>query len=120
MTLDTETASKIVRDYLSCWNEPDTATRRALVESTWSADARSVDPLTAATGRDEIDAMLAATQAQFPGHLFALVGDVSHHHDMVHWAWKMTSPAGPDLLAGFDVARIEDGKIAFLAGFFDQ
>ena len=117
MTLDQTTAEQVVDAYLGCWNEP---MRRGdvLVDRTCTMNhARSVDPLADVTGRAGIDAMLAATQGEFPRHRFSLDGEVTTHHDLIYWGWVM---AGPDdvVLAGVDVARVDDGQIAFLAGFF--
>lgn len=116
--MQTTTATELVHSYLACWNETDPAARAELIEQTWTAGARSVDPLADVTGRAGIDAMMAAIQAQFPGHRFELDGEVVEHHDIVHWGWRLCTPDGDRLMAGFDVATVVDGRIAFLAGFF--
>jgi len=38
----------VIARYLSCWNETDPAARRKLINDTWTADARYVDPMAAA------------------------------------------------------------------------
>src|SRR6476619_6555131 len=63
---------ELIDRYLACWNETDSATRRELIATTWADDASYVDPLVDAHGHDAIDAAIAATQVQFPGHVFAL------------------------------------------------
>jgi hypothetical protein len=64
--------------------------------------------------------MLAATQLQLPGHRFAMDGEVSSHHNVVHWGWQLLTPEGEVMLSGLDVAHVVDGKIALLTGFFNS
>lgn len=118
--MDTATAEHIVTNYLACWNTAERVPRRALIEETWTADARSVDPIAEVAGREAIDAMIAATQAQFPGHHFELRGAIAEHHDVVHWGWTLSSPSGDTVVSGFDVATIVDGRIGVLVGFFNS
>jgi hypothetical protein len=110
----------IVEGYLNCWNETDPVLRRSLIDRTWTEDARSVDPLADVSGRSAIDAMISATQAQFPSHRFELDGVVSSHHDVVHWNWTMFGPDNTAIVRGLDVARLEGQQIAALSGFFIQ
>ena len=70
------TSSKdLVDRYLAIWNETNAAARRALIAKTWTETATYVDPLMRGEGHDGIDAMIAAAQAQFPGHSFAPLGE---------------------------------------------
>ena len=48
------------------WNEPDRATRLALIERAWTTEGRYVDPLQEAQGHDALSAMVDAIQEQFP------------------------------------------------------
>jgi hypothetical protein len=116
--MDTAAAAELVDRYIACWNEEDPGARADLIERTWTADARSVDPLADVSGRDAIGSMMGSTQAQFPGHRFAVDGPVSTHHDVVHWGWVLRDPQGTALMNGFDVASVVDDRISFLAGFF--
>lgn len=115
--MELEIARPIVDRYLACWNEPDAELRHLLVRETWTADARSVDPLADVTGHQAITAMMGAIQAQMPGHRFSLVGDVHAHHDVIHWSWTMSDPSGSTVIAGEDAALVVDGRIALLMGF---
>jgi len=72
----------LIDRYLACWNETDSTARRDLIARTWADDASYIDPLVDAQGHDAIDAAIAATQGQFPGHVFALAGRVDAHHDV--------------------------------------
>src|SRR3954454_16740641 len=44
-------------------------------------DARYVDPLAAADGREAIASMIGAVQQQFPGFGYRLAGPVDGHHN---------------------------------------
>ena len=111
----------VITRYLSCWNETDPAARRKLIEEAWAANARYVDPLAEACGRDEIDATIAAVQEQFPGLVFTLAGPVDAHHRQARFTWGLGPEGAEPLLIGFDVAVTdEDGKIATVLGFLDK
>ncbi len=71
---------EIVERYIASWNETDAPSRRKLVEEIWTDQASYIDPLAEAHGRDAIDAVIAAVQAQFPGFVFTLLGPVDAHH----------------------------------------
>jgi SnoaL-like domain len=71
----TETGTGLVEvaeRYLATWNETDPTTRRRSVEQLGAPEGRYIDPLAAATGREAIDAILAAVQGQFPALRFRL------------------------------------------------
>ncbi len=109
-----------VTHYLDCWNEPDPTARAALVERHWTADARYVDPLVVADGREQITATIGAVQEQFPGFVFTPVGPSDTHHDLTRFRWGL-GPAGAEpVVVGFDVVRTDEaGRIVSVAGFLD-
>ncbi len=49
--MDTIAATEIVDRYIACWNAEDPSDRADLVGRTWTAEARSVDPLADVSGR---------------------------------------------------------------------
>ena len=107
--------------YLSAWNQTDPAARRAAVADLFTEDARYTDPLADVTGRDAIEATIAAVQAQFPGFVFRLAGPVDAHHEQVRFTWHL-GPEGQEApIAGFDVAVTDgDGRIRAVLGFLDR
>jgi hypothetical protein len=107
--------------YIDTWNETDPAARRTAINRLWADDARYVDPLAAAHGRDEIDATIAAVQTQFPTFKFRLSGPVDGHHGQCRFGWEL-GPAGADApVAGFDVAVLtDDGRLQTVLGFLDR
>ncbi len=111
----------VITRYLECWNETDATTRRKLVDDVWAADARYVDPMAEAEGRDAIDATIAAVQAQFPGFVFTLAGPVDAHHRQARFTWGLGPEGAEPLVVGFDVAVTdEEGRISAVLGFLDK
>jgi SnoaL-like domain len=111
----------LIDRYLACWNETDSATRRDLIAKTWADDASYIDPLVDAHGHDAIDAAIAATQNQFPGHVFTLAGAVDAHHDVARFSWGLGADGGEPLVIGSDVASAgADGRLALVVGFLDK
>jgi hypothetical protein len=114
---------KLAHRYISAWNETDPVERTQLLRELWADDARYVDPLVVAEGRDAIDATIGAVQQQFPGFLFRLVGPVDGHHDQARFAWELGPAQGGQEapVAGFDVAVVtEDGRLQTVLGFLDR
>lgn len=111
----------IIERYIASWNETNPEVRRKLVDDLWAADASYIDPFAAAHGRDEIDATIAAVQAQFPGFAFTLASPVDAHHNQARFSWGL-GPAGAEpVIVGFDVAvAAPDGQLASVLGFLDK
>ena len=111
----------LIDRYLACWNETDSTTRRDLITKTWADDASYIDPLVDARGHDAIDAAIAATQGQFPGHVFALAGSIEAHHDVARFSWGLGRDGDEPLVIGSDVASVgTDGRLARVVGFLDK
>jgi hypothetical protein len=112
---------EIVERYIASWNETDPERRRKLVDELWADRASYTDPLAEAHGRDAIDALIAAAQAQFPGFVFTLAGPVDVHHNQARFTWGL-GPAGAEpVVIGFDVAvATEDGRLGTVLGFLDK
>jgi hypothetical protein len=112
---------EIVERYIASWNETDPERRRKLVDELWADRASYTDPLAEAHGRDAIDALIAAAQAQFPGFVFTLAGPVDAHHNQARFTWGL-GPAGAEpVVIGFDVAvATEDGRLGTVLGFLDK
>jgi hypothetical protein len=113
--------TKLAEQYIATWNETDPSARRALIDEVWSADGRYIDPLADAAGRDQIDAVIGAVQAQFTGMTFRLAGTVDAHHDQARFTWELGPDGTEALVVGFDVAQWDaDGRLALVLGFLDK
>ena len=58
--------NKIARDYISLWNETDTARRARLLGEQWTPRATYIDPLAKAAGHDEIGPISAVSTSASP------------------------------------------------------
>lgn len=111
----------LIAQYLQCWNETDATARRKLIDDVWADDARYVDPLVEAEGRDDIDATIAAVHDQFPGFVFTAAGTADAHHRQTRFTWGLGPEGAEPLVVGFDVAVTdEDGRISRVYGFLDK
>lgn len=107
--------------YIAMWNEADGERRRALVARLWTDGATYVDPHMRAAGHAEIDGMVAAVQARFPGHRFRRLGPVDAHNDRIRFAWALAAgDDAPPLARGVDFGVVADGRLAAITGFLDE
>ncbi len=113
-------AKQIVDGYFTMWNEPNADERQTVIQRVWSEDAVSVDPVVQVEGHAAIGDMVSKFHQDYPGHSFALSGEIVEHHDRLRFHWRMMDPKGDVQLSGLDCVRLsQDGRIADLAGFFD-
>jgi SnoaL-like domain len=110
----------IVDSYIATWNERDRQARRALVTATFADDADYLDPMMSGHGTDEIDAMIAAAQQQFPDHMFTLVAGPDQASDRIRFSWLLAPRDGSAVAGGTDFALLgSDGRIQSVTGFLD-
>ncbi len=111
----------LTENYLATWNETDAAARRARLERDWSEGVTYVDPMAEVTGRDQLDATIAAVQQQFPGFVFSALGEADAHHSQARFRWGL-GPAGSEpVVEGSDVVLTDaDGRITGVYGFLDK
>jgi SnoaL-like protein len=119
MTATTTNGSQLVESYIAIWNEVEAGARRALIGETWSEDASYTDPLADVSGHAGIDGLVAAVQAQFPGLVFRQLGDVDAHHEFMRFSWEAGPEGAAAIIAGTDVALINDGRLRRVVGFLD-
>lgn len=113
-------ATPIAERYIALWNETDATRRQDLIADTFTADARYLDPLMQGEGHQGIDAMVAAAQAKFAGHRFALRGTPEGHHDRLRFSWTLAAVATAPVAAGTDFALLSaDGRLRRVTGFLD-
>ena len=113
--------NELIKRYIASWNETDPGFRASLLGALWTADGSYTDPLAEAHGREEIGAVIAAAQAQFPGLRFTLTGPVDAHHRQARFTWGLGPDGGEPLVEGFDVAVTDgDGRLTSVLGFLDK
>ena len=111
----------LAQRYIDAWNETDMTARRAAVDKLYTDDARYIDPMAVAEGRDAITSMIGAVQEQFPDFTFRLAGSVDGHHNQARFGWELGPAGSPAPIVGFDVAVTDDaGRIRTVLGFLDK
>jgi len=111
----------IAHRYIEVWNEVDPAHRRRLMEACWIEGASYVDPTMQGTGREQIDALIGAVHARFPGHRFTLRGQPDGYGDRVRFSWALAAPGAPAVAHGTDFGIMAaDGCLSAVTGFLDQ
>ena len=103
---------------LAAWNERDPQKVRGHLELALSEDVHFVDPSIDLVGIDAFESNVHHVHDQIPGAVYSRVSDVDEHHGFFryHWAIRLD---GELVLAGFDVARVDDtGHVAQVIGFF--
>lgn len=119
MTVDAPDLTEVVDRYIAIWNESDPLPRRELISLTWTEDGSYLDPLMRGDGREGIDAMTAAAQAQFAGLRFRRTSEVDAHHDRLRFAWELGPEEGAALAAGVDFGVVAGGKLRSITGFLE-
>ncbi|MDT5245664.1 MAG: hypothetical protein QOD36_3040 [Mycobacterium sp.] len=115
------TYDDLAQRYIDTWNETDPSARRAAVEQLYTEDARYVDPMAAAEGREAIASMIGGVQEQFPDFTFRLAGPVDGHHDQARFGWELGPAGSPAPIVGFDVVTTDaSGRIQTVLGFLDK
>jgi hypothetical protein len=115
----TDAATAVIADYVAAWNCPDPAARTTLLNASWAPEATYTDPTVALCGAAELQAHIAARQAQRPGAVIELVGGVAAHHDWASFRWRARM-GETTLVSGFDCVQFAaDGRLRCVVGFFD-
>ncbi len=118
--MSTTSHAELVERYLAMWNATDPAARRELVSRTVTAEATYVDPMAEVAGVEAIAGLIAAVQAQFPGHRFTLHSGPDAHHDRVRFRWALAPDGEEPVAIGLDVAELAaDGRMQAITGFLE-
>ena len=106
--------------YWTMWNEPDLQRVRQHLDRAVSEEVVWVDPQHAFTGRDALEANVAALRSAKPQYRFVIASAVDGHHDRLRYRWNMVRGRRV-LVEGLDVVQIApDGLVARVDGFFGQ
>lgn len=112
--------TELVDRYIASWNEPDADARRRMIDRTWTAEGRYLDPVNVAEGAQGIDAMIAGVQARFPGLVMRRTTEVDLHNDRVRFGWALGPDGGAPVVAGVDFGVLDGDRLATITGFIDQ
>ncbi|WP_025660707.1 nuclear transport factor 2 family protein [Rhizobium sp. IBUN] len=106
--------------YIAIWNETDATRRTALIAESWHEAATYIDPLMRGKGHEQINALVEAVHARFPGFRFELVGTADGYGDNLRFSWGLGPTGGEHLIKGTDFAVLEGGRLKSVHGFIDQ
>lgn len=116
---DAAAVAALVDAHLAAFSAPDAATRRTLVEQAWDPAGHFADPLFAATGHDEIDALAASVPGLYPDHVFRRTSGIDLHHGHARYGFAFTGPDGTVVVEGVEVAQVgAAGRFVRVIGFF--
>ena len=116
---DVAAVAALVDAHLAAFSAPDAASRRTLIEQAWAPTGHFADPLFAATGHDEIDALAASVPGLYPEHVFTRTSGIDLHHDHARYAFAFTAPDGTVVIDGTEVAQVgSEGRLVRVIGFF--
>ncbi len=113
-------AASITTRYIALWNETDPDHRKALMADLWAEAGTYRDPLMQGDGHDQINALIAGAQGQFPGFRFSLVGQPDGYGDQVRFSWQLGPEGSDGPIKGTDFATLENGRLKSVVGFLDQ
>lgn len=116
-----EQLQELIDRYLSGWNETDPERRRELIAAAWSEAGSYADPVLSATGHAELDGMLAAVQARFPGFRIRQTGAPDAFGNRFRFTWELGPEGAEAPIAGTDFGMVAaDGRLQSITGFFDR
>lgn len=105
---------------MAVWNTTDEAEKRALTEAALEHNVHFVDPNHNIIGREAFLAMVADTQAKFPGASYGHASKIDIQNNFCRYHWSVHLD-GKLVLPGFDVTEVNDGgKIVKVIGFFGE
>src|SRR5215471_9344304 len=84
------------------------------------ANATYVDPLMRGSGHGEIDELIAAAQAKFPGLRFSLLKPADGFGDHARFSWGLGPQGREPIIKGTDFVVRDGDRIRSVVGFLDQ
>jgi hypothetical protein len=105
--------------YAASWKAGTAEEKKALFVESLSPDCVYTDPVTQATGWDELVAYMLDFHRQIPGGHF-VTRSFHHHHGFSLAHWDMVTGVGTVVGDGASYARFGDeGKLVAMTGFFE-
>ena len=106
--------------YTRSWSETDVAKRLQLFEQSLSSECVYIDPLTQATGYEQLSGYMSELHKNVPGVIF-ITTDYKNHHDRSLTYWNMMDGNGNVLSQGASYGLYGvDGRLVQMTGFFEN
>ncbi len=110
--------SPLIENYVAAWSEPDPTLRRKLLEAVWQEDGTYTDPISHASNRAGLDAIIARFLKDNVGAKFTLKGQPDYHHTYIRFYWTLHLANGREM-PGMDYGEVSpEGKLVKIVGFF--
>ncbi len=107
--------------YFAAWAEKDAAARGRALEGAVTEEVEFRDAFGCTSGRDELDAHIAASQVHVPGASLSRAGEPRQCQGMALVDWKVSGPGGMPFGSGTNVFQLApDGRIARVVGFWSR
>ena len=117
--MDGSAIREVVTQYMAAWNEPDAASRAALLERCWADGGVYLDPRADLVGRDELARHIATIQASRPGARLEFMSGIDVHHNVVRFHWRLVRTDGSCGDISIDFGEVgADGRLVRIIGFF--
>jgi hypothetical protein len=108
----------LIEEYIAAWNEPDPSVRLDLLETVWHDEGTYTDPVSHATNRAGLDAVIEGFLGDNPDAKFMIKGRIDHHHDYARFYWTLHL-ANSEEIPGMDYGEVSpDGKLVKIVRFF--
>jgi hypothetical protein len=117
--MDGNTITEVVTQYMAAWNEPDDASRQALLEQCWSDGGIYLDPTVSLSGRDALGRHIVTVQARRPGARLEFMSGIDVHHNVVRFLWRLVHADGTSGDTSIDFGEVgPDSRLVKIVGFF--
>lgn len=111
----------LVRAYVDLFNLRARERIVASIDDVFAEGFTYTDPHVSLRGTEALTAFILDARARLGEAKFTLAGSVDAHHDQARFQWHVGIEGSPKPLAvGFDVVRLEGGKIKHVYGFIDE
>jgi len=105
--------------YVESWKVTSVAEKRRIYETCLAPSCVYTDPLTVATGWDELSNYMLDFHRQVPGAHFVTEYFLAHHERSIA-RWRMVRGDGRSLGEGTSYGEYDrDGKLLAMTGFFE-
>ena len=111
---------EVMASWAAAWSEPGPEERRRLIDRAWEPGAVTyAHPPHAATGHDEILAVIEEFQQRRPGHRIVTTGPAEVIHGWLRATWAVLGPGSATVLQGITVAELApDGRMRRAVDFW--
>lgn len=106
-----------LRHYWTMWNEPDVSRIREHLEQAVDNEFVFADPMHFHIGRDALEANVRTLRTDKPRYRFRIASELDRQNDCYRYEWHMMSKHRV-LMRGLDIARLSDGLLVRVDGFF--